>query len=164
MKVKGTGSRCLLEECVKDNYYARFHPHSYHCCKEMKFIPRLDVNFLDLRRKILTKSVEREMKVKYTRSRCLLEGCVKDNYYARFHPQSYHCCKEMKFIPRLDVNFLDLRRKILTKSVEREMKVKCTRSRCLLEGCVKDNYYARFHLHSYHCCREMNFISRLDVK
>ena len=55
------------------------------------------------------------------------------------------------------------RRKILTKSVEREMKVKCTRSRCLLEGCVKDNYYARFHLDSYHCCREMNFISRLDV-
>ena len=47
MKVKGTGSRCLLEECVKDNYYARFHPHSYHCCKEMKFIPRLNVNFLD---------------------------------------------------------------------------------------------------------------------
>ena len=47
MKVKGTGSRCLLEECVKDNYYARFHAHSYHCCKEMKFIPRLDVNFLD---------------------------------------------------------------------------------------------------------------------
>ena len=47
MKVKGTRSRCLLEECVKDNYYARFHPHSYHCCKEMKFIPRLDVNFLD---------------------------------------------------------------------------------------------------------------------
>ena len=28
MKVKGTGSRCLLQECVKDNYYARFHPHS----------------------------------------------------------------------------------------------------------------------------------------
>ena len=51
----------------------------------------------------------------------------------------------------------------MTKSVEREMKVKCTRLRCLLEGCVKDNYYARFHLHSYHCCREMNFISRLDV-
>ena len=44
MKVKGTGSRCLLEECVKDNYYARFHPHSYHCCKVMKFIPRLDAN------------------------------------------------------------------------------------------------------------------------
>ena len=35
---------------------------------------------------------------------------------------------------------------------------------CLLEECVKDNYYARFHLHSYHCCREMNFISRLDTK
>ena len=24
MKVKGTGSICVLEECVKDNYYARF--------------------------------------------------------------------------------------------------------------------------------------------
>ena len=47
MKVKGTGSRCLLEECVNYNYYAWFHPHSYHCCKEMKFIPRLNVNFLD---------------------------------------------------------------------------------------------------------------------
>ena len=47
MKVKCTWSRCLLEECVKDNYYARFHPHSYHCCKDMKFIPKLDVNFLD---------------------------------------------------------------------------------------------------------------------
>ena len=28
IKVKGTRSRCLLKECVKDNYYARFHPHS----------------------------------------------------------------------------------------------------------------------------------------
>ena len=106
MKVKGTGSRYLLEECVKDNYYARFHPHSYHCCKEMKFIPRLDVNFLGSTQN-MTKSVEREMKVKCTRSRCLLEGCVKDNYYARFHLHSYHCCREMKFISRLDVNFPD---------------------------------------------------------
>ena len=40
------------------------------------------------RRKILTKSLEREMKVKGTGSRCLLEECVKDNYYARFHPHS----------------------------------------------------------------------------
>ena len=28
LKVKVTGSRFLLQECVKDNYYARFHPHS----------------------------------------------------------------------------------------------------------------------------------------
>ena len=48
LKVKGTGSRFLLKECVKDNYYARFHPHSEHCCKEMNFISRIDVNFLDL--------------------------------------------------------------------------------------------------------------------
>ena len=47
MKVKGTGSRCLLQECVKDKYYARFHLHSYHCCRKMNFISRLDVNFLD---------------------------------------------------------------------------------------------------------------------
>ena len=47
MKVKGTGSRCLLQECVKDKYYARFHLHSYHCCREMNFISRLDKNFLD---------------------------------------------------------------------------------------------------------------------
>ena len=46
-KVKGTGSRFLLKECVKDNNYARFHLHSYHCCREMNFISRLDVNFLD---------------------------------------------------------------------------------------------------------------------
>ena len=59
------------------------------------------------RHKILTKSVEREIKVKGTRLRCLLEECVKDNYYARFHPHSLHCCKEMNFISRLNVNFLN---------------------------------------------------------
>ena len=34
MKVKGTGLWCLLEECVKDNHYARFHTPSNHCCRE----------------------------------------------------------------------------------------------------------------------------------
>ena len=34
----------------------------------------------------------------------------------------------------------------------------------MLEDCVKDNYYARFHIHSYRACREMHFHSRLDVK
>ena len=29
-KVDGTGSRCVLEGYVKDNYYARFHTHGYH--------------------------------------------------------------------------------------------------------------------------------------
>ena len=48
MKVKGTVSRSLLEECVEDNYYAKFHPHSYHCCKERTTFFRLDVNFPDL--------------------------------------------------------------------------------------------------------------------
>ena len=30
MKVKGTGSRCVLVEHVKGNYYARFHNPSYN--------------------------------------------------------------------------------------------------------------------------------------
>ena len=47
MRVMGTRSRRLLEECVKDNYYARFHPHSYHCLREMNFIPTLNISFLD---------------------------------------------------------------------------------------------------------------------
>ena len=35
--------------CLKSGQllYARFHTHSYHCCREMNFISRLDVNFLD---------------------------------------------------------------------------------------------------------------------
>ena len=41
-----------LEECVKDNYYARFHLHSYHCCREMNLISRLDVNFPDSKQNI----------------------------------------------------------------------------------------------------------------
>ena len=87
IKVKGTGSRCLLQECVKDKYYARFHLHNYHCCREMNFISRLDVNFLDSTQNI-ENSVERELKVKGTGSRFLLKECVKDNYYTRFHPHS----------------------------------------------------------------------------
>ena len=38
----------------------------------------------------LTKSVEHEIYVKGTRSRCILEGHAKDNIYARFHTSSYH--------------------------------------------------------------------------
>ena len=44
------------------------------------------------------------------------------------------------------------------------MQVKGTRSWCMLGECFKGNYYARFHTQSYHCYREMHFISRLDVK
>ena len=47
MEVKGTGSWSVVEECVKENNYAKFHTPSYHCCREMHFIPRLNVNFLD---------------------------------------------------------------------------------------------------------------------
>ena len=40
--------------------------------------------------KILTKSMEGEMKVKGTGSLCVLLEYVKENYYARFHDCSYH--------------------------------------------------------------------------
>ena len=35
--------------CLKSGQlvYARFHPHSHRCCKEMNFISRLNINFLD---------------------------------------------------------------------------------------------------------------------
>ena len=38
----------------------------------------------------MTKSMDHEIKVKGTGSRCMLEGHVKDNYYERFHTGSYH--------------------------------------------------------------------------
>ena len=31
---RGTGSRCVLERYVKDNYYARFQTTSSHLCRE----------------------------------------------------------------------------------------------------------------------------------
>ena len=37
MQVKGTGSWCVLVECVKNNYYARFHDPSYHRYIERHF-------------------------------------------------------------------------------------------------------------------------------
>ena len=45
MKVKGIWSWCMLEEYVKDNYYARFRIHNYHCCSEIRFSYRFDLNF-----------------------------------------------------------------------------------------------------------------------
>ena len=40
--------------CLKSGQlvYARFHTHSHRCCKEINFISRLDVNFLDLTQNI----------------------------------------------------------------------------------------------------------------
>ena len=45
------------------------------------------------------------MKVKGTGSWFMHEEYVTDNYYARFHTQSYNCCSEMHFSSRLEVNF-----------------------------------------------------------
>ena len=86
MKVKGTGSRCLLEECVKDNYYARFHPHSYHCCKEMKFIPRLDANCgrTDGRTDGRTNERTNERKVEPLYRTLLKAGAIKTTHSVKF--------------------------------------------------------------------------------
>ena len=45
MKVKGTGSWCVLEEYVKDNYYARFSDPSYHRYRQRHFKILLDIKF-----------------------------------------------------------------------------------------------------------------------
>ena len=37
----------MVVDFVKNNNYARFHTLSYHCCREIHFISRLNVNFLD---------------------------------------------------------------------------------------------------------------------
>ena len=39
-----TGSWSVLEECVRGNYYARFHTHICHCYREMHFNSRLNIN------------------------------------------------------------------------------------------------------------------------
>ena len=55
MKVNGTGPWSVHEEYVKDNYYARFHTHIYHCCSEMHFSSRLEVNL----NRACSKSIQR---------------------------------------------------------------------------------------------------------
>ena len=83
----------------------------------------------------------------------MLKEYVKDNYYTRFYTRSYHCCREIHFNSR--------QRKILTNSMEREIKVKGTRSWCVLEE--KEKFYAKFHTHNYHRYRETHFNARLDM-
>ena len=43
MKVKGTGSYCVLKGYALTNYYTRFDTHSYHSCRETDFNARADV-------------------------------------------------------------------------------------------------------------------------
>ena len=44
------------------------------------------------------------------------------------------------------------------------MSVKGTRSWCVVVKCIKDNKYSEYHSPRYHCCREMHFISRPEIK
>ena len=54
IKVKGTGSQCMLEKYVENNYYTTFDTRSYHHYRETHFKDRLDV-------KSWQKSMEREI-------------------------------------------------------------------------------------------------------
>ena len=61
------------------------------------------------------------------------------------YPQSMFRAKIRTRTPRRPISHLHR-----AKSMDREIYVKDTGSRCVLEGFVKDNYYTRFHSHSYH--------------
>ena len=87
----------MLVEYVKDNYYARFLDPMYHRYRERHLSILLDVKFLQ--------SMEREILVKGTGSRCVLEEYVKDNYYARLNDPSLHGYRERYFSILLDVKF-----------------------------------------------------------
>ena len=66
----------MLED-LKVNYYARFHTHSYHCCREMHNNSRLEVKFCQ-------SQWSEKCRSKGTRSRYMPEECFNGNYYARF--------------------------------------------------------------------------------
>ena len=137
-----------LHKCQQDNHYARFHLHIYHCCREMNFISRLDVNFLDS-----TQSIDKVGGAWKWRSRApgqsaCFKKCVEGNYSARFHLHSYHC---FIFTATTAAEkwtlFLDSTQNI-DKVSGAWNEGQGHRSRCLLEECLKDNCYARFHPHS----------------
>ena len=92
MKVKGTGSLCMFEEYVKDNYYAMLQTAITAAVKYTLVL-------------MTKKSVEREMQVNGSRSWCALEEYSKDIYNARFHTHSYHYCREIHFSSRLGSKF-----------------------------------------------------------
>ena len=143
-------------------------------CRKMHYISRLNIKFWQSR-------WSRNVGQGHT-SYCVV---VKDDYNARFHTPAITAITvaekctltsslEIKFISPLlqrnELYFLTRRKfsRLDAKYWQSQWSVKW-RSRApgqgaCLKRCDKDNYYARFHLHSYHCCREMNFISRLDVK
>ena len=115
-----------------------FHTHSHHCCREMCFILTLNIKVSGAwnvgQGHLVMKSGWR---VYQGQLLCKVSSS----------PYFYTWCKFSRW------------RNILTKTVEREMKFKGAESRCLLEECVKGNYYARFHTPSYHCCR----VKHLDM-
>ena len=124
----------------------QLHTHSYHYCSEMNLGSRFDLNFdkvsgawnIGQRQQVMVHA----------------PNIFEDNNYARFHTHSHHVYREMYFNSRLDIKFW-----------QRQWTLKCGSVVPLHGAClksVKDNYFVRFHTHSYHCYREMQCISRLN--
>ena len=92
IKVNGIGSRCLLEECVKDKNYAMFHSPSYHCSKVM--------NCLSLNTIYLTSITQRAKKT-FTR---ILKGADVDILWSYVveetgEPGENHCPLDGRPLP-----------------------------------------------------------------
>ena len=147
---RAPGHSACLKSYVKDNYFAKFDTRSYHHYRETHFNARLDVKSWQSHWSAKSRS-------KGTRSKCVLEEYVEDNYYTRFDTRSYHRFRETHFNARLDV-------KSWQSHWSTKSRSKGTRSKCVLEEYVEDNYYARSDTRSYHHYRETHFNARLDVK
>ena len=107
----------MLTECVKDNYYVRFNSQSYHCSREMQFISRLYIKFLD------DLNFDSHWSVKY-RSRPPGYVCLKSvsrtiTIYEALYSQ-LSLLQKNALVSRLDVKFLEST-SILTNSLEREI-------------------------------------------
>ena len=76
--------------------------------------------------------------------------------YARFHTNRHRCCRDMHFNSRLDIKFGQIQ-----WSMKYRSSAPC-HSKWFLS--VSRAIAIAIYTPTYHCCREMHFISRLDIK
>ena len=155
MSVKGTRSWCVVVKCIKDNNYTRYHTPRYHCCREMHFISRLNVKFWQSLWSMKWRQGHRVKVPAWRVCHGQLPCKVSSSQLPLLQRNELYFKTQRKF-SRLDTKYWQSQ---WSWNEGQGHRVKVP----LLKECVKDNYYARFHLHCYHCCREMNFISRLNI-
>ena len=122
VKQKRVHGLCL-KSVPRTIHYARFHTQSHRCCREMRFISRLDT-------KISTKSVEHENVGHWH----LVMVCAQRVCQARL---LYNLSYSQLSLLQRNALYFQAQHKILTKSVEHEMQVKGTRSQCVVVKCIK---------------------------